>query len=235
MRRIAATLIGLALAATLALSGSALAQENIWRIAKITGQAWLGGDGVATAALTQDAVLKPGDSIRTGRNGRVLLMRGAETMMISANSAISLPEAGRPGMTTVIQQAGTILLDVEKRNVQHFEVETPYLAAVVKGTRFTVTVADGRAQVNVARGQVQVADFRSGQFALVLPGQVARVAQRGVGLQLSGPGALGAIQQGPAQEPRIAPVPVPQQGFTAPGVCPGLSRPACPAGSAGPA
>ena len=168
-------------------------------------------------ALSQDAVLKPGDSIRTGRNGRVLLMRGAETMMISANSAISLPEAGRPGMTTVIQQAGSILLDVEKRNVQHFEVETPYLAAVVKGTRFTVTVANGRAQVNVARGQVQVADFRSGQFALVLPGQIARVAHSAAsGCGCPDAGALSAIQQGPAQAPRIAPLPVPQQGFTAP-------------------
>ena len=37
-------------------------------------------------------------------------------------------------------EAGSILLDVEKRNVQHFEVETPYLAAVVKGTQFRVTV-----------------------------------------------------------------------------------------------
>lgn len=217
MRRNAAVFTGLALAATLAVSApdSAWAQDNIWRIAKVTGQAWLGGDGVATVALSQESVLKPGDSIRTGRNGRVLLVRGAETMMVSANSAISLPEAGRAGMTTVIQQAGSILLDVEKRNVQHFEVETPYLAAVVKGTRFTVTVANGRAQVNVARGQVQVADFRSGQFALVLPGQIARAAQRGVGLQLSGAGALGAIQQGPAQAPRVTPLAVPQQGFTA--------------------
>lgn len=217
MRRNAAVFTGLALAATLALSApdGAWAQDNVWRIAKVTGQAWLGGDGVATVALSQESVLKPGDSIRTGRNGRVLLVRGAETMMVSANSAISLPEAGRAGMTTVIQQAGSILLDVEKRNVQHFEVETPYLAAVVKGTRFTVTVANGRAQVNVARGQVQVADFRSGQFALVLPGQTARAAQRGVGLQLSGAGALGAIQQGPAQAPRVTPLAVPQQGFTA--------------------
>ena len=217
MRRIAAKLLGLAFTAMVALSvsGTAQAQDNVWRIAKVTGQAWLGGDGVATVALSQQSVVKPGDSIRTGRNGRVLLIRGAETMMVSANSAISLPEVGRAGMTTVIQQAGSILLDVEKRNVQHFEVETPYLAAVVKGTRFTVTVANGRAQVNVARGQVQVADFRSGQFALVLPGQIARVAQRNVGLQLSGSGALGAIQQGPAQAPRIAPLPVPSQGFTA--------------------
>ena len=59
------------------------------------------------------------------------------------------------GGKTIVQQAGSILLDVEKRNVKHFEVETPYLAAVVKGTKFTVTSGDEGASVKVTRGSVQ--------------------------------------------------------------------------------
>ncbi len=188
----------------------AIAQENVWRVSKVSGEAWIGGSGVQPASLGSAATVNPGDMIRTGRNGRVLLVRGAETMLISANSQISLPRAGSSGRsTTIIQQAGSILLDVEKRNVQHFEVETPFLAAVVKGTQFRVTVSGGSARVEVSRGQVQVADFRSGQFALVQQGQAARVSAGGAaGLSLSGAGKLGTIQQGTPRTPSVQPATV---------------------------
>src|SRR4029079_14328993 len=102
------------------------------------------------------ATLKPGDSIRTGQNGRELLMRGAETILVSPNSAIGIPKERKDGMaTTIIHQSGSILLDVEKRNVKHFEVETPYLAAVVKGTQFRVSVDVGKSRVERIRGPAQ--------------------------------------------------------------------------------
>ena len=109
--------------------------------------------------------------------------------------------------TTIIQRAGTILLDVEKRNVKHFEVETPYLAAVVKGTQFRVTVSGRSSKVDVLRGQVQVADLKTGKFALVLPGQNARVSTGSSGLTLGGKGTLGAVQQGTPRAPSVAPAP----------------------------
>src|SRR6185436_6771770 len=97
-----------------------------------------------------------GDSISTGPNGRVLLTRGAETILVSPNSSIGIPEKKGDLSTTITQRAGTILLEVEKRNVKHFEVETPYLAAVVKGTQFRVTVDKATSRVDVVRGQVEV-------------------------------------------------------------------------------
>ncbi|CAN7194625.1 FecR family protein [Bosea sp. LjRoot9] len=231
LRKAARFATGLALAVIVAIGAvpAAQAADNLWRIAKVSGEAWVSGSGVQPASAAQQAELRPGDSIRTGRNGRVLLVRGAESILISANSAISLPEAGRPGMSTVIQQAGSILLEVEKRNVQHFEVETPYLAAVVKGTRFSVSLQGGQAKVDVVRGQVQVSDFRSGQFALVLPGQSARASFGQVpGLQLSGQGTLARVEQGTPQAARVAPLAVPGGGLRpAPGATP-LLRGAAP-------
>src|SRR6267143_1862195 len=78
--------------------------------------------GFVPVALTTGMNLQPGSSIRTGQNGRVLLMRGNETVLISANSAISFPKSSKPnGMsTTILQQAGSILLEVEKRAINHF-------------------------------------------------------------------------------------------------------------------
>ncbi len=176
------------------------------------------GAGVQTVALTGEAVLKPGDSIRTGRNGRVLLVRGEETILISPNSIIGIPMEPKDGLsTTIIQQAGSILLEVEKRNVKHFEVETPYFAAVVKGTQFRVSLDKSDASVDVLRGLVEVADFKSGQLALVLPGQIAKVLARGLGgLSLSGSGTFNPIQQGQPRPSSVQAVPVPKEGFSAP-------------------
>ena len=132
--------------------------------------------GVQEASLTNESALKPGDTIRTGSNGRVLLVRGEASMLIAPNSVIALPAEQKDGLsTTIYEQAGSVIFTAEKRNFKHFQVETPYLAAVVKGTQFRVTLDKRGANVAVLGGQVEVTDFKTGQNALVLPGQAARV------------------------------------------------------------
>jgi hypothetical protein len=209
----------LTLAMVLAGSSSALAAEDgVWSISKSSGEVWIATTGAAPASLTQEDSLKPGDTIRTGRNGRVLLVRGEETILIAPNSVIGLPTEKKDGLsTTILQQAGSILLEVEKRNVKHFEVETPYLAAVVKGTQFSVTVNAGNTRVDVNRGQVEVADFKSGQVAQVLPGQAATTFANGKsGLSLSGSGTLNPIEHGKPRASTIDRIPVPRGGLHAP-------------------
>jgi hypothetical protein len=196
-RPIAALLTALAIA--LLGAGSTAHAQDFWRIGKSSGDVSIMTEGFQPVALSVGMTLHPGNSIRTGQNGRVLLTRGNETILISANSAISFPRNGKQnGMsTTILQQAGSILLEVEKRAVNHFEVETPHLSAVVKGTRFHVAIRGSESRVSVFRGQVEVTDFMSGQHALVHAGQNATVATQGSpGLSLSGTGPLGPIQQG---------------------------------------
>jgi hypothetical protein len=208
----------LACALVLCGAGVAQAQEVSWQVAKSSGEVWITSGGAQQVSLNADARLKAGDNVRTGRNGRVLLIRGEERIVVSPNTVIGIPSektSDRP--TTILQQAGSILLDVEKRNVQHFEVETPYLAAVVKGTQFRVSVENGRARVEVLRGQVQVADFKSGQTVLVLPGQAARSVANGKGgLQMSGKGRFNTIEPGPPREPSVRAINVPAGGLKAP-------------------
>ncbi|GLH82342.1 hypothetical protein SSBR45G_72510 [Bradyrhizobium sp. SSBR45G] len=189
-----------------------------WLVSKSSGDVWVTSQGAAQVSLGREDALKPGDMIRTGPNGRVRLTRGAETIVIAPNSEVGLPAAAKDGMaTTILQRAGSILLDVEKRNVQHFEVETPYLAAVVKGTQFSVTISGRNTKVEVSRGQVQVSDFKSGQIAQVMPGQTATTLNAGrSGLSLSGAGSFSPIEQGRPRAPTIDRVQVPRDGLHAP-------------------
>jgi hypothetical protein len=209
----------LAMALALGAASSARAAEaEAWSVSKSSGEVWTTTTGAQQVSLGQEEILKPGDTIRTGRNGRVLLVRGEETILVAPNSVIGLPAEKKDGLsTTIVQQAGSILLEVEKRNVKHFEVETPYLAAVVKGTQFRVSVNAGSARIDVIRGQVEVADFRSGQIAQVLPGQVATAfAQGKAGLSLSGSGAFAPIEQGRPRASTIERIMVPKTGLSAP-------------------
>jgi len=186
-------------------SGASAAEDGVWSVSKSSGEVWVAANGAQQVSLTEEGTLKAGDTIRTGRNGRVLLVRGEETILISPNSVVGLPAEKKEGLsTTIIQQAGSILLEVEKRNVKHFEVETPYLAAVVKGTQFSVTVNAGSTKVGVLRGQVEVSDFKTGQIAQVLPGQAATAFEHGKpGLSLSGAGTFNAIERGKPRPPTI--------------------------------
>jgi len=209
------------LATALILGGVATAfaaDDGVWSVSKSSGEVWVTTTGTAQVALTQEETLRPGDMIRTGHNGRVLLVRGEETILIAPNSVIGLPTEKSDGLaTTILQQAGSILLEVEKKNVKHFEVETPYLAAVVKGTQFSVTVNANSTSVSVTRGQVEVSDFKSGQIAQVMPGQVATTFPHGKsGLSLSGSGTFNPIEQGKPRTSSIDRIQVPKGGLTAP-------------------
>jgi hypothetical protein len=194
-------------------SRSALAEDKTtgWHVVKMSGDAWVSSDGAQKVFLSKTHQLSKGDELRTGNNGRILLKRGEETILITPNSVMALPsKQPEAGKTQILQQAGELLLEVEKRNVKHFEVATPYLAAVVKGTRFKVTVNDKGAKVNVLRGKVEVTDLETGKFVLVQPGQFASVGQRqngkSNGLKLGGKGQKNAIKQGTPKRPLVQPL-----------------------------
>ena len=182
--------------------------NDAWHVSNAFGNVWVTVGGVQHVSLSRSRILKPGDSIQTGQNGRALLVHGEEYILISPSSAIEIPRQTKQGLfTTIIQRAGSIVLEVEKRNVKHFEVRTPLLAALVKGTRFRVTIEENNSYVDVLRGQVEVSDFRSGQYALVEPGQTAKVSRQRSGLSLSGSGTSGSIQQGMPRPSLADPIP----------------------------
>src|SRR5262249_9196581 len=75
---------------------------------------------------------------------------------------------------------------------------------------FRVTVERDDTRVDVMRGQVEVHDFKTGQYAQVYPDQSARVSAQGTGgLSLSGSGLFTPIQQGTPRRSSVAPLQAP--------------------------
>lgn len=175
-----------AIAFLFVLGGSIAAASAGWTVARSSGPVWIGAEGAQKISLGPADDLPGGATITTGASGRVLLTRNKEVMTIGPNAVVTIPADNLFGFTTILQQAGQIEFDVEKRNVRHFAVETPFLAAVVKGTHFVVSVNRTGAKVSVSRGRVGVTDEATGQQSDILPGQSARVSSASSGLVVTG-------------------------------------------------
>lgn len=149
---------------------SALAAAPDWRFSEIGGQVTVTRSGKAVPA-TRRAVLREGDVVRTGPSGRAVLVRGKEYLVVSPGSHLRIAQREESGpVTQVIQYLGNVLFRIEKKSTPHFGVETPYMAAVVKGTTFNVTVSDGGTSVQVTEGAVEVATSDALDAALLTPG-----------------------------------------------------------------
>ena len=169
-------------------------QAAEWRVAKIFGDAWIEMDGVQKVSLTAGFEPDRSATIHTGSDGKVFLVRGRETMIVGARSTVRLPADRGDGWTTIEQKSGVVTYDVEKRNVRHFEVRTPTIVAVVKGTRFKVTQNRYGSKVTVTRGLVEVSDTVTGDTTLVPAGQKAILDRGKRGrLRVVGPGEKAGI------------------------------------------
>jgi hypothetical protein len=148
----------------------ATAAAEAWRIVASTGAVKAGAPGVMPVAVTTKQTLPADSWIETAATGRIVVARGVETIAVGPNSRVMLPALPVNGNTQVLQTVGTALYQIGKQKAPHFQVDTPYLAAVVKGTTFTVSVSEGVASVDVSEGLVQVATPDGAHSAYVQPG-----------------------------------------------------------------
>ena len=201
------------LAVLTALLACSPALADDWTVVKLRG-------GVQQLIDTNWTDLKRGDvvpddrTVRTLADGHVDLQRAAEIVTLGASTQVQIHDKTDTRYTTVQQDFGTVEIEAEVENVQHFAVETKFLAAVVKGTHFIVTANDLGASVTVDRGFVAVESAASHRTTTVTIGQTASVAPAS-DLILGGTGTLPAIyapdgvvvraEGSPAQiEPRAA-------------------------------
>jgi len=147
-----------------------------WIVTQLSGDARVVHPGARPASLSVNNQLAPGDTLLTGPTGRATLVRGGDYIVIAPRSELRLPATPQPtGFTRVIQNLGTLLFKVQHTGIPHFAVDTPMLAAVVKGTTFTVVVDQNRSAVQVIQGAVQVTAITGGMREIVEGGRTVFV------------------------------------------------------------
>ncbi len=169
---------------------AALADD--WEVIKLRGIVLqlAAGDWVP---LERGMVVSDDRPLRTLASGRAELQRGNERISLGPNTQVQIHDRTGKQFTTVQQYFGTVSVEAEVRDVQHFAVQTPFLAAVVKGTRFEVRSSEAGCAVEVLRGQVAVEERATGANVLVAAGQQARIGP-GEPFAVSGKGVLPVIR-----------------------------------------
>ena len=155
-----------------------------WVVAELQGAAFSRPGDAADGpwqALRTGARIEPGSVVRTDASGKMELTNGLDTIRLSPDSELEIP-AGQDGpLTRVMHWMGTAFFHVGKRPGPQFEVDTPYLVAIVKGTQFTTSVSDVGASIEVSEGTVGVSAARGGPSIDVTAGESASVSASGSG------------------------------------------------------
>lgn len=156
---------------------SAAKAAPAWQVSEVSGNVKLTENGRSRAA-TKGALLASGAMITTAQGSRAVIVRGQEFVVISPATQLRVPEAtSRNPIVQLIEDFGSAIFRIEKKSAPHFGVQTPYLAAVVKGTTFTVTVGPDGGKVQVTEGAVEVSTPDGGASDLVTAGGSASVGK----------------------------------------------------------
>jgi len=161
------------------LAASAGAAE--WWIERMSGDVQI-HDGKSWVALDAGRELNAGDAIWSGRNGRILLMNDQGSVLLAPKSLVKIPAQALPSSFSVLFQThGTVSAKVDNRRNRHFSIQTPYVAAVVKGTEFDVEIDKKQTRVSVSEGLVGVVDVETGETVDVPAGSVVAATARAGG------------------------------------------------------
>lgn len=159
--------------------GAVAGDASGWAVAELSGAAFARPANLEDApwhSLARGAPIADGSLVRTDASGRLTLSNGSDLIHLAANSEIELPGGSDNGFTRVIHWIGSAFFEVGKRPAPHFEVDTPYLVATVKGTKFRTDVSEEGASVEVSEGVVGVSAGKGGDERDVTAGQAANVS-----------------------------------------------------------
>jgi hypothetical protein len=162
-----------------------------WTAQKLRGTVLELVDG-AWQKIERGAVVPESHVVRTLGNARVVFVRGSETVELGPDTQVAFHLRESDRFTTVQQYFGEVAVEADVEKVKHFAVQTPHLAAVVKGTVFVVRSDDKGASVEVKRGAVAVHSSESHESVTVLAGQQVESSEDGT-LDVSGEGTLPVV------------------------------------------
>lgn len=135
--------------------------------------------------LQNDQPLCPGDHIRVADNSRAsLYLRNNTYMRLQENSVLHFP-APKDNTSYWLEVTEGVAHFIS-RIVNRFEVNTPYVNAVVEGTEFTVSATTVKASVTVIEGQVKTSNA-SGTLMVDAGQQVSATSRNGALTRLAVP------------------------------------------------
>jgi hypothetical protein len=163
------------------------ADADNWQLSEPKGVVRVMLPGAAITKGRDEMSLPAGTVITTGRDSAAVMLRGSQRIEIAADARLTVSE-NADGFTRIRQDTGAAYYQVDSRSMPHFRVDTTLLAAVVKGTGFTVSAGPDAHVVHVAHGLVEVRAHQGPGVSDVRPGETARV-ERGspLDIKLEGP------------------------------------------------
>ncbi len=180
--------------ACLLLPWQAYADGSAWTISELSGvvryqAAAARGTQTWRSAAAGESLPSP-FVVETGNNGHAVLGNGSDVMTINESSRVEISIDVTDRLTKAVQSLGNLLYQVLPGKMRRFEVHTPYLVSVVKGTTFTVQVTDEYATVSLLEGLVDV--FATDQMnkrheEQIHPGEVAIFGQGKTDIQVLEP------------------------------------------------
>ncbi len=153
---------------------SAFAADG-WRATQVAGEVRIEIAGNSAVPLTLAMTIESDALIETAASGSATLVRGEDRVVVAPNSRLRLPIDNANGFTRIIEEVGQLFFQVGKKTAPHFRVDTPLLAATVKGTSFTVTVDHKGTSVQVREGLVLVENSATTDTTYVAAGRSASV------------------------------------------------------------
>lgn len=148
----------------------------------------------ATYKAYANAILQPGDTLRTGKDGTAELeIAGVGGVRVDANSEVKVPEknAEAPTQESLQMLKGKLFFNVDaealkKQGNKEFRLKTPATLLAVKGTRFFAAISATGETAGVHQGEVAVTETVSKQIQAIRAGTAVDVA----GNKLSAPRRL---------------------------------------------
>jgi hypothetical protein len=166
-------------------TAAADAAAGAWLAEEVRGTVLVRAGGEAPTSwrpLTAATPIAGQSEIATGSDGIAVLHNGADQIRLTPNSRLVLPSDQDEGLMTIIEQSlGRIFFSIGSRPDRSFEVDSPYLVVLVKGTRFAVTATYLGDSVAVTEGTVEVRtnDGADSPGTLIGAGQTASVRAGG--------------------------------------------------------
>lgn len=171
-----------------------------WTLVKASGEIHITGIRGNRLQTRVGTHLQPPFRVTTGNDGHVVVSRGIDKLSIGPNtrSTVARPTRTASGLITRIKQTlGSVLYHDQHRVKDSFEVDTPYLVSVVKGTTFNIHVTPDASTVVLVEGHLLVSTPDRKYKLMLKPGQAAIKSKLGQGIIVKDQQALSDPVRGP--------------------------------------